>query len=106
MSTPITEFVVDVFRNGISGCLLRLQRRNKVDSYEVVDGQIVKYSSRDAIDQRIDISSIVEWSIPVREMTFDVVEVTLRDGSVLRWEDRWNDLIEILSSVANDKRKG
>jgi hypothetical protein len=53
--------------------------------------------------QRISADHITKWQV-FPEMIVDVVEIVLRDGTIVYWQDTYNDLLSILRSVAKEKQ--
>lgn len=53
--------------------------------------------------ERIAADHIVKWQV-FPEMVVDVVEIELKDGTVICWHDKYNDLLSILRKVAKDKQ--
>jgi len=47
-------------------------------------------------------SEIVTWKV-YPEMGFDVIEITLKNGDLLRKTDEYNDLVNGLRALAGDK---
>jgi hypothetical protein len=66
------------------------------------DGEnIVSYCGRRK--EHIPSDQIAKWQV-FPEMGFDVVQIVLRDGSVIHWHDKYNDLLSILREVAKEKQ--
>ena len=77
--------------------------RNRNDWYEAAKNHIVHHSAKG--DQNIYFDDIVLWKIHP-EMLFDVIEIQLRDGSLLCLKDYKNDLVKILLATVGDLLKG
>lgn len=67
----------------------------KIDCYEVEAETLVRYNGRFGRKQSLAFKEIKSWRI-VYEMTLDIAEIVLADGSICRWPDRYDSLRELL----------
>jgi hypothetical protein len=53
--------------------------------------------------EAIPLAAVATWTVTY-EMVFDIVDITLFNGSSFRYLDKKNDLLEILREHAGEKR--
>jgi hypothetical protein len=75
-----------------------LDHKFKVDVYEICNGEIVRGRGSHPED-RLRVADVKAWRI-YPEMGFDIVEIKLADGQLVRWLDKYNDLTKILRRSA------
>jgi hypothetical protein len=83
--------------------LEKVFKMRRFDWYELKDNEIVKHSL-DA-SRRIHIKEILSWTV-TNEMLFDLVEIQMKNGEIIVWEDYYNDLVSILSILLGQARLG
>ena len=85
----------------IESLFARLEKRLniflRINSYDFMDGKIIKNNGIFGAKDEIPISQISEWEI-YPEMGFDVVILKTKEGGRAQWIDRYNDLIDILET--------
>ncbi|HUR45798.1 MAG TPA: hypothetical protein VMZ27_08000 [Candidatus Saccharimonadales bacterium] len=75
----------------------------KTERYELLGDRIVKRPGFHPGDS-IQLNDIERWSVHY-EMTFDIAQITKKNGEILIWLDVHNDLLEILNQVAKKKEQ-
>jgi hypothetical protein len=89
--------------NGVANkCERALARTLRIDCYEMRDNVVTKHRGPFRAESII-IDDINRWWI-VHEMTCDIVYIERYDGTVVRWLDSYNDLIEILERTLVARR--
>ena len=68
----------------------------------VLDDDCIVASARHYPVRRIPLKSIESWTA-YPEMTFDILDIRLVDGSLVRWLDVQNDLLSILHDRVSDR---
>ena len=81
-----------------------LRRILKIDSYEVRDESLVRHRGRFCKMEVISLNEIEEWSV-TDEMTFDIVDMEMKDGTKVRWLDIDDSLKSLLRRVAADRER-
>jgi hypothetical protein len=75
----------------------------KFDWYELRGNEIIKHSPAET--KKINIKEIISWAI-TNEMVFDLVKIQMKNGEIIVWEDYYNDLVSILSTLLGQMRLG
>ncbi len=88
---------------GVAARLERaLARVLKIDCYELHDDTLTRQCGLFRAES-IAIDDVIRWWV-VHEMTCDIVYIERNNGTVLRWLDRYDDLIGILERKVAAKR--
>lgn len=74
----------------------------KVDSYSYDAPQIVKHRGPFR-SERVDLGQIRRWHLEY-EMAFAIVTLQLDTGEVVRWIDKYDELVAILGRHAGEKK--
>lgn len=80
-----------------------LEQKLGTKVYELRDEKILKDRGRQTSDV-ISLDEITSWHVDY-EMVFDIVTIQLRDGRMIQWLDKYNDLLDILRTKIKDKEK-
>lgn len=85
------------------GCRLDsfLEHRCRINTYEQRNGLVVRHRGLFNEDPLM-INDIANWQV-TPEMTFDIVDIELGDGSIIRWLDEYDDLLSILRTAASER---
>jgi hypothetical protein len=75
-----------------------IARRLKLNTYEL-DGQPIVRHQGPFRSESIDLACIERWQI-IPEMTFDLVLIELKNGTLVKWFDEYDDLLGIMQHVA------
>jgi hypothetical protein len=76
----------------------QLRRITKEGHCRYAEGKVLRHRGLFTCDE-IRVDDIVGWSV-VPEMVFDIVTIWLRDGTVVRWLDTDDSLLETLRQHA------
>jgi hypothetical protein len=67
-----------------------------------LEGDVIVATRVHRGERRIRLSEVEAWCAHP-EMTFDIVEIQLRDGRSIRWFDVYDDLLGILREHARER---
>jgi hypothetical protein len=73
----------------------------RIGTYRL-DGMQIIADSEPSIKNNINIADIIDWQI-LMDMGIDLVIIRLRDGRIIKWIDKFDDLISILRSAAPER---
>lgn len=74
----------------------------RIDTFDFDGKDIISNHGRWKTE-RISADHIVKWQV-YPEMVVDIVEIELKDGHIVHWHDKYNDLLSILRRIAKGKQ--